>query len=146
MHTSFKFSGDTELLFSESVSLPADEDEVEIAGTGNCCDWSCCCSAFSTNSLSIWAFRTGVVVVFRRCGFVIGDWRTPAFPLFAAPFLVFLTVSAGVRPSTGVFLDSWSMLLLMSRGELMLAEPSLLSNAAMGSFCACNAGEVRGLK
>lgn len=36
MLMSFKFSGDTELLLSESVSRPADEEEVDIAGTGSC--------------------------------------------------------------------------------------------------------------
>lgn len=38
MHTSFRFSGETELLFSESVGIHDEEDEVEMAGTGSCCD------------------------------------------------------------------------------------------------------------
>jgi hypothetical protein len=135
---SWRASGDTELLWSESVVPGVADAEVGSAGKGSCC---CSCSAASTSSLSTCSFSSGVVVVFRRCGLVIGDWRTLALPLLAAFFLPFLVLSPelGIRPERGE-------LSISSFTGLAVIEPCLCSNDTTLSFCACNAGDVRGLK
>jgi hypothetical protein len=136
---SLRASGDTELLCSESVVPAVDEDEVGKAGNGSCC---CSCSAASTNSLRTCSLRTGVVVCFRRCGFVIGDCRTPGLALFVAFFLGFFTLSAEfvIGP------DPTEVPPSILTGELVVTVPCLCSKEAMLSFWACNAGEVSGLK
>jgi hypothetical protein len=61
------------------------------------------------------------------------------FDLFAAPFLVFFMASA---EDDAIPDDSRSI----RPGELVDADPCLLSYAATVSFWACRAGDVRGLK
>jgi hypothetical protein len=68
----------------------------------------------------------------------MGDWRTADLPLLAAFFLTFLVLSA-TRPESGEF----SMLSFIG---LVVIERCVCSYDTMLSFCACNAGDVRGLK
>lgn len=135
---SWSASGDTELVCSESVVPGVADDDVGSAGNGSCC---CSCSAASTNSLSTCSFMSGVEAVFFRCGLVIGDCRTLDFPFLGALFLAFFVVSAEpvMKPPRGE-------LSMLSFTGLVVIERCVCSYDTMLSFCACNAGDVKGLK
>lgn len=100
-------------------------------------------SADSASSLKR-AFIRGVDPVFFRCGFVIGDLPTLVFALaFAALFfLAFLATSPALPAEFADVFASRSM----PSGELVVVPARPRSNMAIGSGCACNAGEVSGLK
>lgn len=95
----------------------------------------------SVISLKTWDTKAGFDAVFRRCGFDIGDCRTPLFRLDLAALFF------------RVFFDKSDALLWLAgrsgfgtSGEFVEVLFALCSYPVAGSVCACSAGEVRGLK
>lgn len=87
---------------------------------------------------------SGVDPVFFRCGFVMGDFPTFVFDLVLAAllFLTFLARSPWFCAGAAGALPSKSI----PSGELVVVPAAPRSNTAIGSDCACRAGEVSGLK
>jgi hypothetical protein len=141
-------SGETEA-FSESVASMATAPGgcefpcvVETCSMVRFPDDRCCSSA---SSVRAWAFNVGVVPVFLRCGLVIGDCRTFGLALTFAAF-VFRTFFARSFALPASCAAEGPLSKSISPGELVFAAPNLWSYGAAPSFCACNAGDVNGLK
>lgn len=77
------------------------------------------------SSLSTWAFKLGVVAVFFRCGFAMGDclMLDDLALALAAFFRIFLARSPGAE-FCGVFVDTLESS-SMSTGELVVTGPCL---------------------
>lgn len=128
---SVRASGETDAFSDPSVETA----EAGVSFDGRCSPLS---PADSANSLKICAFMIGVDAVFFLCGLTIGDWRTlPFLALETFPFLTFFDRSIEV---VGGPFDSRSI----SWGEFVVFV--LPPNPRCVSFCACKAGEVKGLK